>query len=262
MIRERIFSIYRRLFARVHFARINRFLYELSLRGLGVLNYKSDRDSGEAAFLERHFRRSGGGVVIDVGANRGEYAQRLREINHDVEIHCFEPHPLTFATLRLRADQLRVTMHHAAVGSAPGEMSLFDYEDQDGSSHASAYREVIERIHGRKAIEHRVRVITLDDFARERGIERVSLLKIDTEGHEIEVLKGFSHFLREKRVAMIHFEFNEMNVVSRAFFRDYIDLLPNYDFYRMLPDGLLPLGEYHSIHYEIFAYQNVVAKLK
>jgi len=50
-----------------------------------------------------------------------------------------------------------------------------------------------------------------------------------------------------------------MNVYSRVFFRDFYELLVNYNFFRMLPDGLIFLGKYNPIFQEIFAYQNIVA---
>ncbi len=58
---------------------------------------------------------------------------------------------------------------------------------------------------------------------------------------------------------MIQFEFNAMNVFSRAFFRDFWAFLPHYDFYRLLPDGPVSLGEYSPIFWELFASQNIVA---
>ena len=51
----------------------------------------------------------------------------------------------------------------------------------------------------------------------------------------------------------------EMNVISKTFFKDIVDLLPGYDFYRLLPDGLKALGTYKSAHFEIFSFQNIVA---
>lgn len=148
------------------------------------------------------------------------------------------------------------------VSSSEGVLKLYDYENGDGSEHASLYRDVIEKIHQGKAAEHEVKVITLNEFAIEHQIERVLLLKIDTEGHELDVLKGFEPYIRKNKVDLIHFEFNEMNVASRVFFKDFWEFLPNYDFYRMLQDGLIPIENYNPVYCEIFAYQNIVAKLK
>ncbi len=118
---------------------------------------------------------------------------------------------------------------------------------------------VIEGIYRKESGQCMVDVIDLDTFVAENDISQIDLLKIDTEGHELEVLKGASNLLRENRVRAIQFEFNEMNVVSGVFFRDFYQLLPNYKFYRMLRDGLSPLGSYSPLWCELFAFQNIVA---
>jgi len=69
---------------------------------------------------------------------------------------------------------------------------------------------------------------------------------------------GAIELIKNNKIDVIHFEFNEMNVYSRVFFRDFHELLVNYNFYRMLPDGLVFLGDYNPIYQEIFAYQNIV----
>lgn len=257
-----LYNAYRAIFARTGFYSFNSLLYNLSLRGLGVLNYESARMSGEQHFIASHVPRIEQGVIIDVGANVGNYSRRLRGSNPDARIYSFEPHPITYKKLRENTEGLKVRSFNLGVGNAQGTRMLYDYADKDGSSHASMYKDVIEKLHHGQAVEHEVDVISLDTFVVSEKIDRVGLLKIDTEGHELEVLKGFQQFIMANRVDLIHFEFNEMNMTSRVYFKDFWDLLPNYDFYRMLPNGLIPIRRYNPALCEIFAYQNIVAKLK
>jgi FkbM family methyltransferase len=256
------FDAYAYLFSRKIFYKLNKYIYLLSLRGLGVLNYKSDRQSGEASFLISHFSNGKNGVVFDVGANVGNYSKKLRKINKNINIFSFEPHPFTFKKLESNVKSLGIKVFNVGIGDSAANLKLYDYESNDGSEHASLYKDVIEALHGGKAVEHDVRVISLNEFAIEHQIERVVLLKIDTEGNELAVLKGFEQYIREGKVDLIHFEFNNLNVVSRVFFKDFWDYLPNYDFYRMMRDGLVHIKNYDPIYCEIFAYQNIVAKLK
>jgi hypothetical protein len=99
---------------------------------------------------------------------------------------------------------------------------------------------------------------TLDDIAKREGIEFIDFLKIDTEGHELAALQGASTLLENGRIGCIHFEFNEMNVVSRVFFRDFRKILHQYKLFRLLPNGMLPVGS-GPLGSEIFAFQNIVA---
>jgi len=254
--------IYRALFAWPPFFRLNKFLYRLSLSGMGVLNCENDAVSGEPRFLKTFLKARSGCVVFDVGANIGNYSRRVLDACPDAVVYAFEPHPRTYAALQNNVRESSFFPVNAAVGEKEGEASLFDYAARDGSSHASLFRDVIESIHNAESVEHKVRVIALEAFAKSRNIERIDLLKIDTEGNELGVLKGMLGYLGAGRIAAIHFEFNEMNVSSRTYFRDFWDLLPNYDFYRLLPGGMARIDRYVPVYCEIFAYQNIVAILK
>lgn len=253
---------YRALFARRLFFKLNKFLYRLSLSGMGVLNYENAKASGEGRFLRQHLRGRPDCVVFDVGANLGGYSRQVLEVCPHATVYAFEPHPRTFKTLASTFRLPSFFALNAAVGETEGEASLFDYRAQDGSSHASLYRDVIENIHNAESVEHKVKVMALGAFAKIRNIEHIDLLKVDTEGNEIGVLKGFLEYIEAGKIEAIQFEFNEMNVSSRTFFRDFWELLPNYDFYRLLPNGMAKIENYSPVYCEIFAYQNLVAILK
>jgi FkbM family methyltransferase len=249
--------LYSYLFARKAFYRLHLFLYFLALRGMGLFNYYSLEASGERHFLLRYLRERKQPVVFDVGANVGDYTAEVRALNPEARIICFEPHPKTFQTLVANAKNIEA--HNVGVGSESGVLSFYDHVNGDGSVHASFVKGVIENIHHDQAVERTVPVTTLDEFCRANGIEEIDLLKIDTEGYELEVLKGARKLLQHARIGAIHFEFNEMNTVSRAFFKDFLEALPNYDIYRMLRDGVVSMNDYVPVTHEIFGFQNILA---
>lgn len=250
------------LLARPWAQRISRLLYDMSLRAMGVLNYENDRQSGERWFIGVAGQQARVGrwgprpVVLDVGANEGDYANLVLDTIPDAEVHAFEPHPSTVQRLHARLGG-RATVVDSAVGEAVGSLELYDYDDGDGSSHASPYAEVFSSIHGEVAAPRRVPVVTLDAYLEEQGWPDVALLKIDTEGHELRVLEGATAALSRGLIDCIQFEFNEMNVVSRSFLRDFHTLLPRHRFFRLLPKGVVPLRG--APLEEIFAFQNIVA---
>lgn len=227
-------------------------------RRIGVLNYQNDDVSGERGFLGKLLQRRPEAVVFDVGANAGQFSQLVRSLSEQAVIHAFEPHPNSFALLEAQAERLGIQAQRVALGDASGEVTMYDYADDMGSQHASLYRDVIETVHRRPSAPITAPCRTLDEVADGLGVSAIDLLKIDTEGHEFAVLKGARGLLERQAVDIIQFEFNEMNVISRVFMRDFMQMLPAYRFFRLLPQGALPLDGYDPRVMEIFAFQNIV----
>lgn len=252
-----------KVFARPAFRKFNTGLLYLGMNGLGVLNYQNDDVSGEKHLLTDWLPRQLAGtkqpVIFDVGANVGHYSQMLVEQFSDAIVHAFEPHPKNYAKFLQRGfPTARVRCHNLALGREKGSLTLYDHADSPGSTHASAYEATITEFHADASIATTVPVQTLDEFAQREGVSRIDFLKIDTEGHELAVLAGATRLLSEHRIRFIQFEFNALHVFSRVFFRDFRQALPNYDLYRLLPKGLLPLDS-NVTFTEIFAFQNILA---
>jgi len=225
---------------------------------MGVLNYENDNVSGENKFLKNILRRKNM-VVIDVGANVGDYSMKIMQIEPTTDVYSLEPHPATFSKLIDSSKVFGFKAFNLGCGNETSKLRLYDYVNCDGTPHASLFKDVIEKIHKGESKEMFVDIIKLDNFVNEHGIKEIDLLKIDTEGNELNVLKGCETLIKSKKIKIIQFEFNEMNVVSRTFFKDFYELLALYDFYRMLPNSLVPLVEYNPLFCEIFAFQNIVA---
>lgn len=265
MLNSKIFkfmlNIYQLIFARRMFKMINLIIFNLGLRGLGVLNSENDRVSGERHLIKKVLPgtiKNDNPVFFDVGANVGDYTKALLASFPEASIHAFEPHPENYLQLNEQISSDKVKTHNIAVGKTSGELTLYDRADRDGSRHASLHEAVISEIHKQEVVSVKVTVESLDDFTEKEGIKHIDFLKIDTEGNEFAVLQGASKLLKNGNIGCIHFEFNEMNIVSRVFFRDFRKMLYNYDLYRLLPSGLLPLGNC-PLETEIFAYQNILA---
>lgn len=257
---EYLFNLYAKIFAKRKFIKLNKFLFNLSLRGMGVLNYKDNLISGEYSFLKNYFKSiDTGGVIFDVGANVGNYSEMIIENCTSLPIYAFEPHPITFSELNRVANIHNFCAINIGMSDRAGKITLYDYFQQKSSSHASLYKDVFTQMHKKEIVEYDVNVSTIDLFCDNYNIDNIVLLKIDTEGHEYAVLKGAKKMLGENRINAIHFEFNEMNVISKIFLNDIIQLLPDFSFYRLLPNELLEVMDERSCFQNIFAYQNIVA---
>jgi FkbM family methyltransferase len=118
------------------------------------------------------------GVAFDVGAHRGETTLRLLDAFAGVQVHSFEPMPESFAVLRQATAATSARTVNAAVSDSSGVLQMA----RGDASYQSGVHAAGERIE--------VRSLTVDEYADEQGIERLGLLKVDTEGHEDAVLRG------------------------------------------------------------------------
>lgn len=246
MLKDKFFSFYARNFAVLPLYRFHRFMYRVSMIGMGVLNYRDGDESGENYFLKTYLKIKSGNF-IDIGANQGKYANQVLKVNPKLNGYLFEPHLETFAKLKKNfANEPRLKLINKAVSSAPGNLDLFDYENSGGSQHATLYPMVMTEIHrANKVKSWNVESVTLDDFMELKGLDEIELLKIHVEGNELNVLQGAKRALRDRKIKCIHFEFNEMNIASKSTFKDFWDLLDEYSFYRLLPSCLLPIKQHN-----------------
>ena len=246
----------------IHIARISGIdLMRLAYTEMGVLKFENEDISGEKHFIDIVLREkisTDAPVIFDVGAHVGKYSAQLIRSFPKADVYAFEPNPATFAQLSERFANGEIHCINLGVSSEAGRMEMYVYPDNPTTSHATAYREVITDLNAAQAQRVDVSVTTLDDFCRDQAIARVDFLKIDTEGHELEVLRGATGLLARGGLPVVQFEFNEPNVVSRVFMRDFYTLLDGYTFFRLDTARLVPLGAYDS-SVEIFKFQNIVA---
>jgi len=262
-VRDAFLQALTSLIGRRVFYPVNKALFLVALRGLGFnAAYGAPISHPEMRFLRRTLGRTVR-TVLDVGANRGDYSRFVRTLAPDAVIHAFEPNRRTFDLLRDAASEANVQPFHAACGARPGTLKLANLADPTGSTFASLVPEVA--LHASHATgiplgsPEDVPVVTLDEHCREHGLDRIDLLKIDTEGFELEVLKGAAGLIADKRIGVVQLEFNYCNVYSRVFMRDIAAALPGYGLHRLLYSGeLVDLEPEHKFR-ELFTYHIVVA---
>ncbi len=247
------------IFARAKFSAFNRRLLRRSLAGLGINDYGPRQEAGERHLLKR---LKGilplNATVYDVGAHKGYYSDYLISGRPDLTIHGFEPNPILIDELRATAAG-RFTVHQFALGDQEGEAVLHDPEAA-GSEGASLVGQAVDELYRdwpKRTVS--VQVKTLDAVAKALKSDRIDYIKIDTEGYDLNVLRGASELIKGGRLGIVQFEFNTMNVFNRSFMRDFYQILSGYRFYRIVRDGLIAMGEYNPLMMELFGHQNIVA---
>ena len=90
MIMRKVYYLYAKFFAKNIFSKFNNLLFNIGLRGLGILNYQNSKISGEKRFLKNYLSRLPSPVIFDVGANNGEWSLLVSKIFPEASIYSFE----------------------------------------------------------------------------------------------------------------------------------------------------------------------------
>jgi FkbM family methyltransferase len=207
--------------------------------------------NGESAII-RHLHSSLH-VVVDVGANLGEWTQLVLRTSQVEHCLLFEPSLVALAELEERFTNMdNVTIIAAAAGEALGEILFYE---EAGAGETSSV------VQGVSNVESRARMIpirTLDREIQERGFEKIDYLKIDAEGYDFFVLKGAVHLFEQKRIVTGQFEYGSGWALSGATLQYAFSWLKNlgYECF-LLKEGKLyrPRIELYG---EYFSYSNYV----
>jgi FkbM family methyltransferase len=154
------------------------------------------KDVGLAHQLRMQFARSAVSCVLDVGANRGQYAIALRRLGYRGHIVSFEPIPELAEHLRrlARSDPLW-SIHELALGTADGGADLGVMRNHVFSSFWEPTAYCRERFGDEVEVVRTVRVevrrldSVLDEVTAHIPAPRI-FLKIDTQGHDLAVFEG------------------------------------------------------------------------
>jgi FkbM family methyltransferase len=251
------------IFKMAKYFKIN--LQEMLYHAQGISKYQTSELSGEAYLLNNilpsYFEKlNNKPVIFDVGANTGEYFNELISKFQQASIFAFEPNPNCFNSLKKIAEQHTNTkVFEIGFGASETTSSMFSYANESDSEHASLFKEVLTDLHKTNDVQKiDIQISTIDKFCQRHQIEKINFLKIDTEGYELEVIKGASEMIAGNKIDLIQFEFNEMNIVSKVFLKDFYDKLSDYSFFRLDSNRLIPLLEYNANN-EIFCFQNIFA---
>jgi len=124
-------------------------------------------------------------VAIDVGANVGLWAKHLAE--EFTKVVAFEPLKQVYSCLELNVKELPVEINRFALGNVNNKIEMVYDSENTGSSYVS------------KIGTGEIDIKRLDDLS----IPKFGLLKIDCEGHELEVIRGGEQTILEYKPIIV-----------------------------------------------------------
>ncbi len=165
-------------------------------------------------------------LYVDVGAHTGTTLKALKKAKFSIlEARLFEPNPTSFAKLQVEAAEIdtrdRVKVHNVAVGAAEGKVHMRP---------ADTMTKVVDAGLDEPGL-FETDVTTLDVMATQFSRRHISILKVDVEGYEVEVLKGAAALLREEAIDVIYIEAGlDPGNPQQCYYRDIEDVLTPYGY--------------------------------
>src|SRR5271156_5479227 len=152
----------------------------------GFLDYWG-HDVGDLRFLWKAL--TPGMTFIDIGANQGIYSLVAgKKLGGDGVVIAFEPSPREYQRLRIHLrwnEMSHARAEKLALGATAARTAFFQVVAGDTTRNG-----LRPPANSDSVTEIPVDLISLDDYASSRGLERVDLIKLDVEGGEVDVLRG------------------------------------------------------------------------
>lgn len=175
--------------------------------------------------------------LIDIGANVGNFSKDfLTFFPNTSEIICFEPIPHVAESIRSNVGDKRLNVINAGLGSTKKKLiisypkgntviaSFYQYTDEVNSFYKTSAQ-----------VTEEVEVYTLDDTCADFSRDTEFIVKIDTQGHEIEVIKGGLSVLSRASIVILECSFApEYSNDSVSTFSQASQILSSIDLYPII----------------------------
>lgn len=181
--------------------------------------------NGELELLRSIIKNTPGACIFDVGATGSVFPS---EINEDMSLHLFDP----------------VFKPSGKSWENTNEYTMYKKEVNYDSENVTVNKCGLNDTDN-----------TLYDYCKKNDISSINFLKIDTDGHDLAVLKG----LKDIPVDMIQFEYDNFYRVNNDLdIDDMFKMLPDWNFFYILPNGLIPIEKMR----DDYIYTNIFASKK
>lgn len=159
-----------------------------------------------------------GNIIFDIGAHNGESIEMFINIKKNIIIHSFEPNDECFKKLENKYNNYKnIVLNNYAVTNKAGKSTFYINNHSTTSSFLKINRKFkYENFIFRNIKKKLVNTCKLDDYCKEKKIQRIDLLKIDVQGFEDIVLEGAKNLIKSRRIKKIILEIVLANHYERS----------------------------------------------
>lgn len=153
------------------------------------------------------------GMIFDVGANVGQSALEFAKSFPKASIHSFEPFVANFHALRHNTSHTpSIRCHQIALSDHNGSIEVLVDNVANSEWNSITEKRQQEMKNSTDVSKESVVLSRGDSFCNTLGITEIDILKIDTEGHDLDVIKGFDGMFKKGDISSV--------IVEVGFFKD------------------------------------------
>jgi FkbM family methyltransferase len=166
---------------------------------------------------------------IDVGAHHAETVKLFNKSFLIENFFCFEPNPSTFEVLKKKIKKIKnnsINIYNFALGEINGYLNFNQSIESNSSTLVDINNQSKYLIRKNNILNFfksndnvfnkiQVKVKTLKEFIEEKSINKIEILKIDTEGYDFNVIKGLEQKI--KNVQYIYFEHHFHDMLKKSY---------------------------------------------
>jgi len=172
-------------------------------------------------------------VVVDVGARKG-FEKHWNHYEDQINLIGFEPNEESFKECVEKKSNKQTTYYHYALDKEKGEKEFYISAYLSACGFYMPDKNIVERFGSEDALSitqiKKIKTIDLDSFSEEHGIQKVDFIKLDTEGSELDILKGSEKTLKNSVLGLsIEVEFLKM-YIDQPLFSDIDQYLRSLNF--------------------------------
>lgn len=183
------------------------------------------------------------GMIFDVGANVGQSALEFAKSFPEAEIYSFEPFEANFNQLvHNTRDTVAIRSHRLALTDRNGSMDVLIDNVANSEWNSITEKRQVEMKNSSDVSKESVLLSRGDSFCDVQGISGIDILKIDTEGHDLEVIRGFEGMFEKGKILSVIVEVGFLQDQTHGNFQK----INNY----LTAKGMQVAGFYETCYFE------------
>lgn len=183
--------------------------------------------NGEAAMLNK-LKMLEIDTIFDVGSNIGDWSAVAIKFFPSAKVHAFEISPNTFKTLKENLKDTSIVLNNYGMGDHDGDIDFKDYGENSPVN--TILTKASYHDHRIESIISKAKIISGNTYCHDEKIESIDILKIDVEGADHLVLKGFSRILEKRNIRLVQFEYGYTHGDAKFLMRDFYDFFEGYGY--------------------------------